>query len=369
VKKLPFLSVVFAFVLLLVAAGCSSSGGLGAGAAATVNGTDISMSKLYDDLDAIASDPGLRSNFEQNGASVYGPDERSYTTAFASGWLGQLINAELVRQQLDELGQSPNASDQSQAKDKIASSISGLPQDLQDRLVADTANQIALQRILTDEASNEPISDDEVRAFYDERIDSLMQSNGGEVACVGYATVGFDPTGQSASGTPEQVDAAHRTAQTIHDRVVAGESLDTVASSLSGDTVNLVQGGDLNCFGRDQSQLPSDLTDRIFTQPVGAVSDPIDIDGAVVLLLVRSRGVLPFEEVEDEIRQQLESDRGAAAQQRFVRGSTVDVDQRFGTFDVGTSTVTPPEGPTSPSTTSPAAGLLGDGSVTSDSTP
>jgi parvulin-like peptidyl-prolyl isomerase len=345
----------FLVALLLVAAGCSTSGGTGSANAATVNGTAISVSTLYDDLDALAADPDLRASFEQSGTAIYGPNDKSYTTAFAAGWLGQLIQAELVQQQLDSLGESANASDQSQAQQEIGQSIATLPEDLQQRLLESTANQIALQRVLDEQAAGQPLTDEELRAYFDERIDSLMEQSGGEVVCSSYASVAFDPAGQSPTGTPEQVAAANQTAQSIYDRVIAGETLDEVAASLAGDTVNSVRGGDLSCFGRGQSQLPPDLEEQLFTLTVGEVSEPIETEGAVVLFNVRSRGLLPFEEVESAIRQQLESDRGALVREQFVRDSTVDVDPRFGTFDVATAAVTPPEGPSSPTT---AASLL-----------
>jgi hypothetical protein len=337
--------------MLLVAAGCSTSGG-GSANAATVNGTAISISTLYDDLDAIAADPSLRSSFEQNGTAIYAPNERSYSTAFAATWLGQLVQTELVQQQLAALGEAATASDQSQAQQSVGESIAGLPEDLQQRVLDSTANQIALERVLTEQASEQPLTDAEVRAYFDERIDSLMEQSGGEVVCASYASIAFDPTGQSV-GTPEQVAAANSTAQTIYDRVVEGEPLEAVATSLSGDTVNAVQGGDLSCSGRGQSQLPAELEEQLFTLTVGEVSEPIAIEGAVVLFFVRSRGDLPFEEVEDAIREQLEADRGSLVREQFVRDATVDVDPRFGTFDIETATVTPPEGPAAPSTTAP----------------
>lgn len=346
----------FLVALLLVAAGCSSSGGPGSANAATVNGTAISMSTLYDDLDALASDPALASSFEQNGSAIFGPNDRSYTTAFASGWLGQLIQAELVQQQLDSLGETATADDQQQAQQSVGSTIASLPDGVQERILVSTANQIALQRVLDAQASEQPVTDDEVRAYYDERIDALMEQSGGEVVCASYVTVAFDPTGQSPTGTPEQTAAANQTAQTIRDRIAAGESLDEAAGAFADDTTNLVQSGDLSCFGRGQSQLAQSapqLEDLLFQLPVGEVSDPVATTGAVVLFEVRSRGQLPFEEVETAIRQQLESDRGSVLKEQFVRQSTIVVDPRFGTFDPVTATVTPPEGPSTPTTVAP----------------
>ena len=56
-----------------------------------MNGTDISMTTLYDDLAVLANSSSYTANLQQNGTQVYGSDGKTYTTAFVSGWLSVLI--------------------------------------------------------------------------------------------------------------------------------------------------------------------------------------------------------------------------------------------------------------------------------------
>ena len=199
-------------VLVLLAAGCSD-GGVGSPTAATVNGTDISMSSLYADLDVLASDASVRASFEQSGTQVYGSDDKTYSTAFAAGWLTQLIQAELIEQQLVSLGGAPTPEETAQAQQQVAQSAGSLPEDFVQRLTDNAANQAALTRILEEQTADQ-VSSDDVRAFYDENIEAQMQQVG-EVACADFASVAFDPTGQSATGTPEQEAAARATMDQI----------------------------------------------------------------------------------------------------------------------------------------------------------
>lgn len=352
VKRLLFTLAAVA----LFAAGCSS-GGPGAPSAATVNGTDVTMSSFLDDLDALASSAAIRTSFEEGGTSIYGPDDRSYTTAFTAGWLTQRIQDLLVEQQLEEVGGTPTAEETSQAQQQLSQVAGELPAELVERLTNSAANQAALQRVLDEQAASQSVTDDEVRAFYDENIEAQMQQVG-EVACGSFGSIAFDPAGQSATGTPEQVEAAQQTAQQIADRVASGEDLVSAANSFSQNTTNAVQGGDLSCFAQSGGQLPPEVVDAAFTLPVGQLSEPIETSGGLVLILVRSRGVLPFEEAEASIRQQLGQERGATAKEQFVRDADITVDPRFGTFDTATAAVVPPEGPTAPSTDLPLVDQL-----------
>jgi hypothetical protein len=345
-------------VLVLFVAGCSSGGSVGSPAAATVNGTDISISSLYADLDVLANSSSYKAGLQQNGTQVYGSDGKTYTTDFVSGWLSVLIQNTLVEQQLESLGGAPTADETSEAQSTYSqlSQTGEVPQDFLDRLVSANANQLALQRVIEDQAPAAEVTDEQVRAYYDENIDATMQQVGGDVACVTHITAPFDPTGQASTSTPEQQAAAQQQIDQVAARVGAGEDFVTVADSFTQDVTGAVTGGNLGCLPRGGGQVPTALEDAAYTLSVGQVSDPIQTEIGYHLIVVRSRGVLPFEEAADTIRQQLEQNKGDVTQQaasEFLRSATITVDPRFGTFDAERVEVVPPEGPTSPSTTLP----------------
>lgn len=373
VKKLFLpISVLVVAALLALVAGCSSSSGLGSGAAATVNGTDISMTSLYDDLAVLANSTSYKASLEQNGTQVYGSDNKTYTTQFVSGWLSVLIQNTLVEQQLQSLGGEPTADETSQAQQSYSqlTQTGEIPQDFVDRLVAANANQLALQRVIEADAPPAAVTDDEVRAYYDQNIDATMQQVGGDVACVTHITAPFDPSGPTTAATPEQQAAARQQIDQIVSRVRAGEDFTTIAGGLSQDQTGAVTGGDLGCIPKGGGKVPQVLEDAMYALPVGQVSDPIQTEVGFHLILVRSRGVLPFEEAEDTIRQQLEQQKGDVTQQAatdFLQAATIEVDPRFGTFDTSKAEVVPPDGPTAPSTTVPLVDqLTGTDSGTTD---
>jgi parvulin-like peptidyl-prolyl isomerase len=379
VKKLTLpLSVLVVAALLALASGCSSSGGLGSGAAATVNGTDISMNTLYDDLAVLAKSPSYKANLEQNGTQVYGSDGKTYTTEFASGWLSVLIQSTLVEQQLQSLGGEPTPDETAQAQKSYSQLASSgeVPQSFIDRLVAANANQLALKRVIEASAPAAAVSDEDVQAYYDQNIDSIMQQAGGDVACVALVAAQIG-SGQAA---PTAADTAAATAQIddVAARVRAGEDLSTIASGIQSSGTGDLKGA-VTCLPKGSGQLPQSVEDAIYAAPVGQVSSPVQTDTGVFLFVVRTRGVVPLDEIRDGIRQQLEQNKTDVTQQKateFLQAATIEVDPRFGTFDTTKAEVVPPNGPTSASTTVPlvdqfngAATGTTDQSSPTDSTP
>ena len=82
------------------------------------------------------------------------------------------------------------------------------------------------------------------------------------------------------------------------------------------------------------------------------------------LILVRSRGVLTFDDVKDQIAAQVTANPEqllTAELARVAKDTTVTVDGRFGDFDEATGQITVPAGAEQPSTTTtavdPLAGL------------
>jgi hypothetical protein len=180
-----------------------------------------------------------------------------------------------------------------------------------------------------------------------------MQQAGGDVVCATHVTVPFSPDSQSATPpapTPAQDAAARQQIDAVEARVQAGEDFTTIASTFADPTTG-ASGGDFGCFVRGSGQVPTAFEDAAYSQPVGVVGDPVRSELGYHIILVRSRGVLPYEEAHDRIRQQLEQQQespvqGAATD--FLKQSTIEVDPRFGTFDMDQASVVPPDGPSAP---------------------
>jgi parvulin-like peptidyl-prolyl isomerase len=341
--------VVVLAASLLAVTGCSTAGGFGAPSAATVDGTEIPMSELYDDLDILANSPTYRTQTEQQGIAVFGSDGRTYTTEFVTGWLTVLVRSALIESQLESVGGEVTDADRAEAEQSYAQlrGSGEFPDAFIDRRVEADATTAALQRKLQESAT--AVTDEEVRAYYDANIEATMASIGDDVACVTQATALF--SGSSATGaapTAEQEAAARQLIDEVAGAVAAGQDFTTVATALADDPSGLASGGRDECFVRGSQQYPAAVEDAAYAQPVGEVGPVLRSDVGYHIVLVRSRGVPPFEELESQIRAQLESDRTQSTQTQvdaFVQEADIDVDPRFGTFDPETVAVVPPEGP------------------------
>jgi foldase protein PrsA len=349
----------------IVAAGCSS-GGPGAPAAATVNGTDISMSSFFDDLDAFAQSNDLREALGFSEPFAEGGDA-NYSTTFTAQVLTYRIGSALVEQELSDRGEAPTEQDLQQAEQTVAQvpGTADLADDVQQRLVTFVASQQALDRTLT-EGSTSAVTDEQVRQYYDENIDSFMTNLNGEAACLSHILIAFDPANLSAAEpTPQQDSEALARAEDAVARVRAGEDFAVVATE-SDDQGSAANGGDIGCIGRGTGY-PPEFEEAALTQPLGEVGDPVRSEFGYHVLLVRTRGVIPFEEIEDELRQQLEQQQqqsgGAlgAWLQDAAGNADVHVDPRFGTYQPGQgSLVVPPDGPAEPANGLPSLDPLAD---------
>jgi parvulin-like peptidyl-prolyl isomerase len=343
-RRLPLLLV--ALVAVLLPASCATGGGgIGAADAAVVNGVAISQQDLLDDLDALASNATVRSNLQAQGVAVYGPTEGSYSSAFSTQVLSSLVIDALIADELAQRGVEPTSEDRAQAEQQIGTSAGSFPQAFIDRQVTSLANRLALERELAAEPLGE-VTDDEVRAYYDQNIDAIVERNG-EFVCLSHILV----------DTREQAEAALA-------RIRAGEDFAAVAREVSKDTGSASAGGDLGCQPR--GQFVAAFEDAAFAATPGEVTGPVETEFGVHLLLVRAKGVPPFEEIANAIRQYLEQQRASGANPAFdawlsdaVRRAEVTIDPKWGRWDPEQypQVVVPPEGAASPTTSVPA--LLG----------
>lgn len=108
-------------------------------------------------------------------------------------------------------------------------------------------------------------------------------------------------------------------ANALRNRLLAGESFAEIAAeySLSPDRE---AGGDLGLFAR--GQLPPEFDEVLFSLTPGRVSTPVKSPYGVHLFLVEKRlaaGVLPREEVSEDIRQHLQKERETELYQQWLQ--------------------------------------------------
>jgi parvulin-like peptidyl-prolyl isomerase len=275
------LAVLLAAVLL---AACGDSGSATGNRAATVNGTDISRSLVERIVDAQLSGEGAPTGDELTAAT--GEVQRNV--------LSTLISIEIVRGMAEDEGIEVTEDDLDEAyADQVAlyeeqAPMSGQDPDFaafletiglteeeyRELIVADVARREALTEMFS-----EPVDDEQVQALYDEQSEP-------------------------------QIDARHilveteDEAQDAVDRIEGGEDFAEVAADVSLDG-SAEDGGNLGVA--PASQYVPEFADAISNGEVNELLGPVETDfGFHVIEVLGVEDPPPFEEVEEQLRAQLE---------------------------------------------------------------
>lgn len=119
--------------------------------------------------------------------------------------------------------------------------------------------------------------------------------------------------------TKVDVDAARVEAGRAHGRILAGEPFALIASEMSGDPVSSRNGGELGTF-RLQDLSPQ-FQEALQEQEAGSLTEPLLTPAGFYIFLVKARKAgrkIAFEEVKDEIRRALESQKLEEELARYV---------------------------------------------------
>ncbi len=152
------------------------------------------------------------------------------------------------------------------------------------------------------------ISDEEIVAYYESRAAELA-----------------DEERRAAHILIEDNDSAGETIAEIQRRLAEGEEFASLAKEFSTDTVSAEQGGDLGFAGR--GVYGDAFEDVLFAMEAGEVSEPVSTSFGthlIKLLDVRKSEVPALEEIRDQLRRELASDK-AAAQFAEVRSQLSDL--------------------------------------------
>lgn len=120
--------------------------------------------------------------------------------------------------------------------------------------------------------------------------------------------------------TAADVDAARARADAAHARLLAGEKFATVAAEVSAEP-SAARGGELGTFPVDD--LSARFQEALKGRQPGQVTDPVQTPAGFYIFEVRARraGRMPtYEEVRDNVRRAVESDKLQAELARYVAG-------------------------------------------------
>lgn len=321
------LALVLASALALGATACNP----GRPPAVTVGGTDVSVTHVDNIVAAYAeASPDDRSAIQGAGAGTYD-----------IGWVRDVLRVVVIRTLLSDLaserGLVPTEEEVTQARQDIEDGFStatdpelgtrlveALDEGTRDWLVALAADELALRRGLADEVDQ----DEAARAYYDEN----------EV--------------QFATGCLAVIVAPAEDLEAVLARLDAGDDFGTVSSEVTDIPELAAQGGRLGECGplaAFQEQLGPEALQQILATEDGGVAGPFDAgDGRVVLAQVTERSLLAFEDVRQQIIDNVPASGEQAVSdlvQERIPDLDVRVDPRFGRWDPNLLAVVPLDGP------------------------
>lgn len=313
------------------------------GAAATVNGKDITLDEIARRFESVKRDPQLATELAQD-------RDGSFKARVQARILTQMIQAELLSQAAEDLGVAITDADIAAERERIVEQVGG--QEQFDKIVeennlteADVQGQlrdlVVEQRVAALVAEQVEVSDEDVRAYY----------------------------AQNKGTRYERMRASHILVETENEadavlaRARGGEDFAALAQELSKDTGSAPQGGDLGEFTR--GRLVPEFEQAAFAAEVGEIVGPIETEFGWHVIKVTAHTVSTFEEVADEVRAELTEQRRTEAQTAFRREHFADADVRVNprlgrwNAEVGEVEAGDPLGPTQavePALSAPGAG-------------
>ncbi len=169
------------------------------------------------------------------------------------------------------------------------------------RLRADTRVEIAIGKMMTAVAAEQPTTDAEAKAFYDKNPDRFKHP---DLVRASHIMVRFD----QASGEAAKAQARAK-ADALLKRARAGEDFATLARQNS-EHASAPGGGELNFFPREdpRSLMPREFTDAAFSLKVGEISELVATQNGFHIIKVTDRkpaGISPLADVNEQLKQGL----------------------------------------------------------------
>jgi len=294
-------------VIVVVAAGALLLARGDGASAYRVGDHEASQGSVDAELRALAENEVLEALVVQSGASPLSENEGSITAGVGAGWVSLRIAQEVAAQEVERRELDTTPADRRQGRVLATDAVGGpeafaaMPASFRDAVVGRWTAIATLQRDLITDPTPE----------VEEAITALC------------------PSGRYISHI---LVATEQEVATIKARLDEGADFADLARETSIDTGSAEQGGALGCV--DESQFVEPFATVAVTQPVDVVSDAFATEFGFHLVLVT--GDAPPEAL-DQVT--IEEILGRA------RGTDVDLDPRYGTWDARNGQVVPPTPP------------------------
>ncbi len=297
-------------------------------AALTIDGVSLPGSEFRDELQVLLDHPEFARqvfNVEAGTDSVSSVDPEFAARVLSTRAVIMAVEREFDERDLTIDDAALAEADESFGPELLAL-VEDLPADYRTYFREWNAKVTVLGQALGEEAAARPdeVSDDEVRAFYDD-FPVLFQE-----VCARHILV----------TEPELAD-------TLFAELQDGADFIELANEHTTDESGKGTGGDLGCTG--PGRYVPEFESAVWGGPVGEVLEPVISTFGHHVILVDSRGPRDFEEVEAEVRSILSNPvsrdgrqlLGLWVQQR-LSDAEIDVADQWGTWDTGRGLVVPP---------------------------
>lgn len=313
--------------------------------AAVIDGTEISQQQVVDELEAIRANTTYLEAVEGSGQAVLGEADDAFDSAFVAEQLSIRIQYAIVGNEVDARGLEADDECRAAARDALVDRLAGASPEGDGEAVLDGFTEpyrdYLLDRetdvlLLQGDLSGQPcVADDATGEYFEANREAFEQ------ACSAHVLVA---TAEEAADVAAQLRA--------------GADFAAVAAERSIDPGSAQQGGELPCVSR--GQFLAEFEDALFSQPLGAIGDPVQTSAGFHVIRVDSREMPELDEVRDQVAQALAAEVEQAFSAWFVdavAAADVEVDPRYGTWDATTGGIERPAITDSTSSTSiaPAA--------------
>jgi parvulin-like peptidyl-prolyl isomerase len=324
--KTRLMALFVAAVAALAACGGDAGGGLTANAAAAVDGEKITVDEVDDAL----------ATFEKTGQYeqlTSQQEPNAVRRQFQQGYLSQIVRRYVLDKEAEEHDIDVSSQEISEALDQIKADFpsedefqkavdqQGLTDDQLQDLVRD---QIVEDKLRQEISSGLEPDEDQMQSFYDKNAADYQETRASHIL-VAKQDLASDLATQLQNAKPGEVDALFA----------------RLAKKSSDDPGSAKKGGDLGFFA--PGELVPEFQEAADTLDIGEVSGPVQSQFGFHVIRVTDRRVKPFEEVREQIAQELTGAEQEEEFQKFITQAYEDADvrvnPRYGELDLETQRV------------------------------
>jgi parvulin-like peptidyl-prolyl isomerase len=358
-RTAPIALLGLVLAIALLGSSCSSANPV----ALQVGEWQLSNSTLQDQLNSFADVYAKATSQSQADQRLRGTTKGTWSTDFTAQFLNDQASLQLAKLAVQDRGLEVTQGDLDNARTQLEQNYSttsgqSVFGELDEAYQQTLVEGVAAQTVLAGALEAEGVPDELLRQLYDAAASTYSKP----LACVSHILVLAGNGNGQTTPTDAEYAAALTKIQQIEDGLTV-QNFASVATASSEDPGSAPKGGDLGC-APEGSYVP-EFDQVAWSQEIGVISQPVKTDFGYHLILVRQRGMLTFDDVKDQLLEQVKQNPDLLVQQelgRMARKYGVTVDGRYGSVNETTGQISPPEGPLQPTTTlaiDPLAGTSG----------